>query len=94
VTSVDRRGQTSRFTYDSLNRLVSETYEDSTVARSYDAAGRASHIVDSLGGTFGFSYDVTGGLIEATAPVGTVRYVRDALGRVTERQVVGLSTIP
>jgi len=63
VKFVDRRGQTSQFSYDSLNRLTGETYQDSKVARSYDVLGRLVHVNDSTGGVFDFTYDSVGRLL-------------------------------
>src|SRR5262249_36498771 len=84
-----RRGQTSSFGYNSLNQLVSETYPDSTVARSYDANSRLVQVNDSASGAFTFSYDATGRLIDSATPMGEVQYAYDNASRVKSRQVVG-----
>jgi RHS repeat-associated protein len=85
---VDRRGKTSMFAYDTLNRLVTETYSDATVTRAW-AAGRLTQAADSASGTFGFSYDAAGRLLSSTSPYGTVDYTYDARSAVVSRQVVG-----
>src|SRR5207253_9701179 len=90
---VDRRGQTSTFAYDQLDRLVTETYQDSTVNRQYDAAGRLLRVDDSAAGTFTYQYDSAGRLVSSATPFGTVQYTRDQLGRVKSRQVVGQAAV-
>jgi RHS repeat-associated protein len=89
VQYLDRRGQTSTFQYDTLNRLTKEAYSDATVTRSYDANSRLINVNDSAGGVFGFGYDADGHLLTQEEPTGTVQYTRDALGRVATRQVAG-----
>ncbi len=89
VSFRDRRGQTSTFTYDDLDRLRLEQYADgSRVARTYDDLNRLTFVADSSA-AFAFQYDLAGGLVRSTGPVGTVQYQRDALGRVASRQVAG-----
>jgi RHS repeat-associated protein len=87
---VDRRGQTSVLTYDALNRVVGESYQDgSRVARFYDASSRLVRVDDSIGGIFTFTYDLNGRLTSSTGPFGTVRYTYDDAGRILSRQVIG-----
>ncbi len=78
----DRRGLTSSYTYDVLDRLVKETYADSSVERTYDANSRLIRANDSVSGASTFSYDLAGNTTSATSPVGSVHYSRDSLGRV------------
>jgi RHS repeat-associated protein len=89
----DRRGQASSFQYDMMNRPVQATYPDSTVAMTYDAAGRLLTVNDSASGTFGFGYDSAGRLLTQNEPNGTVQYARDAVGRTATLQVAGLSPV-
>ena len=87
---IDRRGQNSSFTYNDLNRLITESYQDgSFVQRAYDTQGHLKQVDDSEGGTFVFSYDAVGRLINSKGPFATIQYARDELGRVSQRQVVG-----
>lgn len=76
-----------------MNRLVAETYQDSTVRRSYDSTGRVVRVDDSAVGAFSYEYDLAGQLLASVSPFGTVRYVRDALGRISRRQVVGQQAV-
>jgi RHS repeat-associated protein len=93
VSFQDRRGQTSSFGYDDLNRLVSEIYADSTVSRSYDANSRLVQVNDSASGVFTFSYDLAGRLTSTSALAGNVQYTYDAANRMTSRQVAGQSAL-
>lgn len=87
---MDRRGQESTFTYDSLNRLAGQAYQDgSTVAGSYDANGRLLQASDSAGGTFDYIYDSTGRVINQADQFGSVQYTYDAAGRIVSRRVAG-----
>ena len=89
----DRRGQVSKFEYDTLNRPTKATYQDSTVAKTYDPAGRLLGITDSMDGSFNYQYDAAGRLLQQSGPTGTIAYGRDSLGRAITEQVVGQSNI-
>jgi RHS repeat-associated protein len=90
----DRRGMTTTYTYDSLNRRISETYADgATVTRQFDAAGRVITENDSVAGVFQNVWDVTGNLTQRTTPFGSTTYTRDAIFEVTSRQVTGQNPV-
>jgi RHS repeat-associated protein len=89
----DRRGQHSVFAYDALDRLVSETYQDSSVERFYDAHSHLLHVEDSVGDDFTFTYDLVGRTKSATSQFGAVQYNYDPTGRVLSRQVVGQPSV-
>jgi len=93
VQYTDRRGLSSTFTYDVLNRVVKESFTDSTVTGSYDANSRLISVNDSLGGIFDFAYDADGHLLTQDEPTGIVNYTRDPLGRVATRQVAGQAAV-
>ncbi len=86
---VDRRGQTSTFTYDNLNRLATEAYSDSSLTRTYDFFGRLEQVNDSAAGVFGFNPDLAGRLLSSTNPKGSLNYTYDGRGFMASRQVVG-----
>ena len=93
LSFTDRRGQTSTFAYDELDRLRLEEYLDgSRVERTYDALGRLTQVNDAS--AFSFQYDVAGRLLRSSGPIGTVQYQRDELGRVASRQVSGQPRLP
>jgi RHS repeat-associated protein len=89
----DRRGQSSSFTRDVVDRVTTETYPDATVARSYDANDRVVAVNDSTGGVFTFGYDAAGRLTASQSPFGAMQYTRDPLGRATSHQVTGQAAI-
>lgn len=93
VEFVDRRGLTSEYAYDALNRLIGETYADSTVQRAYDQVGQLAHVTDTMGGDFDFTHDLVGRLLGSAGPFGTIVYIRDKLGRVSQQQVIGQPAI-
>src|SRR5262249_23476666 len=75
------------------DRLVSETYTDAAVSRSYDSRGRLALVADSAG-SFSFGYDAAGRLLASASPVGAVTYTRDSRGAVATRQVAGPALLP
>jgi YD repeat-containing protein len=82
LTARDRNGQVTSSIYDPLDRPVSATYADgSTMAWTWDLAGRLTQVQDSLGGTITRSCDGFDRLISETTPQGTVNYTYDAAGR-------------
>ena len=86
----DRRGQVSNLTYDDMDRLSTETYQDgSSVSRTYDAFSRLLNIADTAGGSFVYSYDLDDRLIQQAGPTGAVAYTFDAAGELTSRDVSG-----
>ena len=90
---MDRRGVTSTFSYDILNRLVTESYADATVTRSYDFFGRLIQVNDTASGTFLSSFDLAGRLLSSSTPLGSVNYTYDGRGATASRQVVGQSAL-
>jgi RHS repeat-associated protein len=93
ITFVDRRGQTSQFSYDALNRLIGEKYIDAIVSRGYDQQGHLVHVEDSQGGTFDLSYDPAGRLLGSSNQIGTISYTYDGAGQTLTRQVAGLDAL-
>ena len=89
ATYTNRQRPGATYTYDVLNRPITEQYVDATVTRSWDSNGRLTRVVDSASGTFSMAWDAAGRLLKQVGPFGEVNYTRDAKGRVTSRQVVG-----
>ena len=94
----DRRGKISVFQYDGLNRLVlagfgasscASTSYESTIAYSYDAAGRPTSIVDSVSGTMTPTFDGLDRLASLTTPQGSISYQYDAANREVAMAVRG-----
>lgn len=76
-----RAGQTTQFTYDALNRIVSRTIAGSTTTYGYDLAGRTVNTTDSVG-TLRNTFDRLGRVGTATQTNGAkVCYDYDTLGR-------------
>lgn len=100
----DRRGKISVFNYDALDRQTfagfgavipnkgTTTYE-STLANTYDAAGRLTKISDSLSGDITFAYDNFDRMTSETTPRGVVSYTYDAVGRRASMTVAGQQAI-
>jgi YD repeat-containing protein len=77
--STDRQNQVTAYTYDPLNRLQTETYDDgSTTTHVYDAGNRRTQIVDSLAGTITRAFDGLDRITSETTPEGSVSYTYDA----------------
>jgi RHS repeat-associated protein len=93
VGFTNRRGEQAVYAYDPLNRIMTETYADANVKRTYDSSGRLVQTIDSQSGTFSRAYDLAGHLIKEVGPNGTIAYSRDADGRVASRQVGGQSAV-
>jgi RHS repeat-associated protein len=82
LSSTDRNGQVTTFTYDVLNRLVAVTYADSsTVALTWDLGDRLTNVQDSTGGTITRAYDDLDRVVSEITPQGMVTYTYDAAGR-------------
>ena len=61
ITSTDREGRVTSFTYDADGRLTTTTYPDSsTISTTYDAIGEAITSTDGDGNTTSYSYDAAG----------------------------------
>jgi RHS repeat-associated protein len=86
-TSTSGRGITTTYGYDSLDRVTSVTYSDSTpsVTYGYDAAGRMHTRVDTTGTTT-WNYDPLGRLTSRTATSGggTLSYGYDKSSNLTK----------
>ncbi len=90
---IDRKGQITTYNqYDPMNRLQQLTFNDSSyVHYTYDAAGRATNIYDSISGAIGYAYNdfgcsTCGGrglnrIAEEMTSLGTIDYTYDANGR-------------
>jgi len=74
----NKRGKSTRFTYDAMGRISKISYE-------YDCRNRLIRKVDPLGGVTEFEYDAAGNLLKRIDPNGNVfLYEYDLLGRVTK----------
>ena len=71
------------FTYDNLDRVLTETDElGKTTRYTYDYAGNVLTAKDALNGTITYTYDSMGNILTMTDALGsTVTYTYDVLGR-------------
>ena len=78
---------TTSYTYDSLNRLTSQTdAEDATTTYAYDEAGNLHSLTDADGNTTTWSYDLLGRCLEETNPLGDHEYYSyDPSGRLLSK---------
>jgi RHS repeat-associated protein len=82
LTVRDPKGQVTRMTYDSLNRVTRTTYPDSLYeSATYDAAGRTLTKTDREGNVTTSLYDSAGNLVKTVSPTGTVSRLYDAAGQ-------------
>lgn len=99
ASKTDRKGQITTLAHDALNRpkLVGfnttfaggvPSYE-STINYTYDAAGRATQVVDSAGGTVIKTFDDLNRTITETTAQGSITFAFDALGRRASMAVAG-----
>lgn len=75
---------TTTFTYDDLDRVISEATPDAEVTYEYDAAGRRVAMTLAGGSETTYDYDDTGVLASITQGDLTVASERDELGQVTD----------
>jgi RHS repeat-associated protein len=99
VRFTDRKGQSSEFRYDGLNRRTfagfgasGKSYQ-TTVSYTYDMGNRLTQVVDSAAGTITLEYDPLDRLVRETTPQGGVAYTYDADGRRASMTVVGQPTV-
>ncbi|MCB1228082.1 MAG: RHS repeat protein, partial [Verrucomicrobiales bacterium] len=101
---IDERGAETRFEYDALGQLLSETIvglgdqPDVVTSYTYDAAGRQLSVTRAAGGLLEVSsatYDLAGRVLSRTSPDGaTVTYSYEAAGRtITETGADGLTRV-
>lgn len=86
LTIRDGNGHTTIFTYDDLNRLLSESDPlNHTWQYSYDAAGNRIQMIDANGQTIRYEYDFANRLIliDFPAPNADITYQYDAAGQRT-----------
>jgi RHS repeat-associated protein len=78
-SQTDANGKTATMSYDLMNRLTNESYQDGTViTHAYNAMGQKKTVTDARGVT-SFNYDVRDRLISRTDPDGRViSYTFDA----------------
>jgi YD repeat-containing protein len=80
---VDSIAGTITRTYDSLDRLISETTPQGSVSYTYDAAGRRTTMTVAGQLTVNYLYDNANRLTQITQGSSTVTYTYDAAGRRT-----------
>ena len=67
TSATDPRGNTTWFSYDARNRLITVTYADGTQKQtSYDAAGNKTEEIDENGFSTTFAYDALNRLVTQT----------------------------
>ncbi|MBI5639832.1 MAG: hypothetical protein HZA17_05340, partial [Nitrospirae bacterium] len=58
---IDRKGQTTTYTYDQMNRMTRADYADSSYTTyTYDVTGKVLTITDSAAGSISYTYTGTG----------------------------------
>ena len=82
ISSTDRAGRVTTYTYDTLGRLTKTTYPDGTTASSeYDAIGQTTRAIDALGNVTQYGYDAARRRTSSTDPAGHVTsFAYDAAG--------------
>ncbi|MEO1529446.1 MAG: RHS repeat-associated core domain-containing protein, partial [Planctomycetota bacterium] len=90
IRVTDAGGETHRYTYDGLNRLVSETDTFGTQTHQLNAQGDVIRTVDRNGRRTDFAYNLSSDLISESwfdsddNQIGGIDFVADDLGRVTQ----------
>lgn len=79
VTFVTDGTDTSTYTYDRNNQLITEARPAATTEYGYDLAGNRTSVTDAAGTTL-YTYDAAGRLTQAAGPAGTDTYVSDKAG--------------
>jgi len=93
VTETDALGNTSSYSYNTLNELTSDTVQGHTTTYTYDAAGRVVGQIDSLGNTTSYSYDAQNRLTSDISQGHTTSFTYDAAGELlTETDYLGNTT--
>ncbi len=83
----NERGYTKKYTYDTMNRLKTQTDAlDSTITYDYDAAGNRTSVMNAKGYTMTYSYDRLNREENVTDAYGTIisRKLYDANGNVVK----------
>ncbi len=94
LSKVDRKNQTTSYTYDGLNRLQTITYADSSsITITWDAGNRPTQFADTVNGTITRQYDGLDRLTEEVNPQGQLDYTYDAAGRRTQLTVSGFTAV-
>jgi RHS repeat-associated protein len=82
--TIDGNGNTTSFTYDALNRLISETDAMGHVTQyTYDELGNQSTVIDANGATITYQYDELNRLvlIDYPEPDANVSFTYNAIGQ-------------
>gem|GEM_PF-2869729 len=87
MTQTDRKGYTTTYTYDDIDRLIHLTFADGSALKyGYDVQGRATSFTDQLGNVTTQTYDSKGRLVKVTYPDASEEtYNYDAVGRVISK---------
>ena len=84
-SATDPLGHATSYSYDGIDRNVSETDADGDVTRcAYDAAGKIASLTDPDGNVTSWTYDAAGQELSETNPLGTAHYAYDADGNLTQ----------
>ncbi len=92
VTSVtDRKGQSTTYQYDVLDRPSVTTYHGGTTSTTYtfDAGNRVTQVVDTVSGTITRTYNGLDLMTNETTPQGSVTYTYDNASRRATMTVAG-----
>jgi RHS repeat-associated protein len=88
LSRTDRKGQTTTYTWDALNRVKTVTWQDGgKVTYSYDKTNRLTFVADSQNSTLSRVYNDPSRSVTDTSPYGTVITARDLAERRMTMQV-------
>ena len=96
---LDRKSQTTTYTYDPLNRRTKTTFQDGTSTNyTYDAGNRITQVQEKNAGgtvtaTITRTYDGLDRLTQEVTPQGTVNYTYDNASRRATMTVVGQTQV-
>jgi RHS repeat-associated protein len=92
--TTDRRGKTTRYSYDNDDRISHlEDADGRTTDYSYDPVGRITHIADSISGDILLQYGILNSPTRIITDQGTLDYQYDQFGRRTQMRVNGGDTV-